>query len=89
MLGLKEGGKADYYRGRVLRSATRFDEAISDFSAAIDFDPDYAAAFYYRGRSRKSLGQTGAALSDFRAVLNITEDNSYIGRAEGQIEGLQ
>ena len=88
-LALKEDAVAYYYRGRVLRTRTRVDEAISDFSAAIDLKPDYAGAFYYRGRSRKSQGLTGAAISDFRAVLNITEDNSYIERAKSQIEDLE
>ena len=46
-------------------------EAIELYSRAIEFDPDFAAAYYNRGREHDTLGQLEKAIADYGRSLEI------------------
>jgi len=54
-----------------LKSLGRFDEAVKDFTSAIDLDPVYVRAYIERGRVHLLTGDSGEALRDVDAALDI------------------
>ena len=61
----------------------------ADFSLALDFNPDYAAAYYNRGVARSKQGNFDLALQDFeRAVeLNPLLTEAYVDRGASDTQG--
>ena len=51
-------------RGKIFRTESRFDQAISDFSHALDLDKKWTAAYRERGLTHKLMGQSHQALDD-------------------------
>ena len=47
-------------RGKVLRTQSKFDQAISDFTHALDLDKKWTAAYRERGLTYKQMGQSPA-----------------------------
>jgi tetratricopeptide (TPR) repeat protein len=45
--------------------------AIEDYDAAIDLDPDAAAAYLFRGLAKRSLGEIEAAVMDLEEALRL------------------
>ena len=48
-----------------------FTDAVKDFSTALDFDPDLAAAFYNRGLIHYRLGRFTDAIKDMESTLKL------------------
>lgn len=53
------------YRGEALRAAGRYDEAVKDFTAAIERYP-HPSYYYYRGAALQALGRQSEAEDDLR-----------------------
>ena len=51
-------------RGKILRTQSKFDQAISDFSHALDLDKKWTAAYRERGLTYKLMGQSQPAVED-------------------------
>lgn len=70
------------------------DEAINEFTKAIDMNPQYAEACVYRGIARAAKGDLNDALADFDKAIEIQPGlpQAYSGRAyarqsQGDLEG--
>jgi len=61
-------------RGRVYLSRDELRPALSDAQAAIDIDPDSAAAFALRGEVWRRLGRPQQALEDFDRMAELDPD---------------
>jgi tetratricopeptide (TPR) repeat protein len=47
------------------------DHAIADFDAAIQIDPNYAAAFYNRAKAEQNKGDSAGAAADSAAAVRL------------------
>src|SRR5207244_4353632 len=64
---------ADAYRGRgdIRRDQGKLDEAIEDWTKAIELNPKDADAFNRRGQAKLSRKDRAGALADFSSVLQL------------------
>ena len=73
-----DGGSNPLYwhnRGFCYRNMGRFQEAISDYSRAIELDGSNAAAFNNRGYAWRKLGWYAEAASDYTRSLELDPSN--------------
>ncbi len=68
--------------GNTHHNAKRFEEAVIDYSRAIELDPKYAVAYYNRGNAYHNKQQYEQAIADYsRAIeLDPTYALAYINR---------
>lgn len=57
--------------GNAYRSQGEYEQAIADYTKAIELDPAYAAAYYNRGLAYDGQGDTEKALADYRKALDL------------------
>ena len=77
----------------------QYENAISDYDAALSIKPDYFAAYCERGAVKTLQGQYEAAIADFDAALRIKPDaevyfirgsaKHVLGRSEEAEDDLQ
>lgn len=72
---------AKLYKGRGDASGVlyKYDDAISDFSKAIEYDPQFMRAFWQRGYYRGKKLQYQLAILDFTAAIRLLEPTSTGG----------
>ena len=60
--------------------------AISDYSKAIEINPDYEDVYYERGFAKESIKDYKGAISDYTKVTKLNQDawNAYYGRGYSQ-----
>ena len=70
-------------RGAAYANKKQYDEAISDYSRAIELNPGYATAYYNRAIAYANKRLYGKAISDFSRVVELNPGDSaaYTGRA--------
>jgi len=73
-----------FYRGRVFQAdkdaqGRQYDQAIADFSAAINRKPDFAAAYFYRAACYFDLRRYDESLEDLEKAESLREDNDRLG----------
>lgn len=71
------GSLVHKHRGMVYFAQSRYDEAVQDFTEAMDFDPECYKAAYYRGVVRAVQQNYGKAIEDFNLVLKIHPCHFY------------
>jgi tetratricopeptide (TPR) repeat protein len=71
------GPSAESYvdRGCNLDDEGKYDEAITEFSKAIELDPNYELAYYDRGTVYHKIGQYELAIDDFSMALEVDPDS--------------
>ena len=75
----KEGDWNAYCeRGICYRLLGKFDQAIADFTAAIEEDPRFAFPYYSRGWCHELTGRDDLALEDYNLGIDIDPDYPYI-----------
>ena len=86
--------EADIYRVRagIYGQSERLDDAISDYSAALELVPD-AQTYFRRAMVYTALNQVGAALTDFDSALELDGQNpvlyvyrGYVYSTNGDLE---
>jgi tetratricopeptide (TPR) repeat protein len=86
--------RAYYDRGVTLDEMNRTNEALSDYSAALNLDPAYAAALNNRGNAYRRLGKLDKAKADYQASLAAGNPHAeypdfglgQIAEAQGQLD---
>ena len=58
-----------YERGLVYSDAGRYEQAIKNFTKAIDLDPDCTVVYYDRGMAYKEINEYQDAINDFEQFL--------------------
>ncbi|MFI6175917.1 tetratricopeptide repeat protein [Nonomuraea sp. NPDC051191] len=83
-------------RAQLLAQAGRYDEALADYTAAIDADPGYPDYYLDRGNLLNMLGRPAEALADYEAVMRLSPPfpEAYYNRSElrfaaGDLEGAR
>jgi tetratricopeptide (TPR) repeat protein len=51
-----------------------YDQAIADYTKAIELKPDYAQAYTNRGLENEKLGQRDKAIADYHQALSLAPD---------------
>ncbi len=71
------------HRGMAYLAQAHYDEAIADFTAAIDLDSSNFRAYNYRGLCRRMRGEHGPAIDDFNMSITVNpyHSESYYSRA--------
>ncbi len=72
-----------YNRGLALAAQQMYDEAIADYTTAMELDPQLAGAYYDRGNAWVHKDQADNAIKDFAEALrrNPRLAKAYVGRA--------
>jgi tetratricopeptide (TPR) repeat protein len=67
---------------RLLAQQGQYDEAIAEYSKAIEFNPGYTNLYYYRGRVYYETEQWELAIADFSKAIELSSeyDNAYCCR---------
>ena len=73
----EHGAKVFLHRGRIHARASRADEALADFDAALGLRPGYAEAHLARGRLHEGAGRFEAAVEDYGAAIVGDPDNEH------------
>jgi tetratricopeptide (TPR) repeat protein len=70
-------------RGSANLKLRKAEDAIGDFSRAIEVDTGYAKAYHLRGLAREMAGDDGSALKDFNKAIEINPEYgaAYFSRA--------
>lgn len=80
----KPTSAAEYFeRGRLLLHAEKYDDAIADFTQALELDPKNAAILAERGLARVWKSDFTSADKDLSAAQAIEPDNAVMLRARG------
>ena len=66
-----EGVEAFYEHGVAHYNKGQYEEAISDFTKAVEISPKFAGAYCYRGITYAKKGQYEEAISDYNIALEI------------------
>lgn len=79
----KYGAATHYDRGNAHLEAKRYDEAVAEYSKAIELDPRYVDAYNNRGIVYKRTGQYDLAVADFTKgiALAARDIDLYTNRA--------
>ena len=75
-------------RGAAYADLGEYQQAIADYTSAIELDPNLAMAYFNRGVAYKVLAEKAEAIADFEKVITLTADPQLIEMARQQIEEL-
>ncbi|MBW4627502.1 MAG: tetratricopeptide repeat protein [Brasilonema octagenarum HA4186-MV1] len=78
---------ADYYKqGHASYKVKDYQQAIENFTQAIQKDPKYAKAYVNRGNAHYNLKEYEAALADYTQAIGInpTETKAYVNRGNSR-----
>lgn len=76
--------------GSVIASLGRVEEAIEEYSHAIELDPNYPESYFNRGYARKLMGDTDQAVADFETFLSFDShwNEEMVSMAKSHIREL-
>lgn len=74
------------WRGNALYSINEFDKAISDYSKAIDINPNYLLAYYNRGLAWINKEDYDKAIKDYDKAIEIDPNCAYAYADKASIE---
>ncbi|MBL6854097.1 MAG: tetratricopeptide repeat protein [Alphaproteobacteria bacterium] len=67
--GPQEGMAYHYHRGWILLKASRYQDAIDEFTAGLKDQPDYSGAFMQRACALGAVGRIDEALADWKQMI--------------------
>ena len=84
-------GKGYYYlsRGSAYYNKGQYDQAIADYSKAIELDVNHLSAYHNRGLTHADLGDIERAIADLERALSLTDDPDLVAELEAAIEELR
>ena len=66
-----------YYRGNFYEALGEYENAIADYTKAIELDLENASAYSNRGNAYKNLGKYQEAITDFTKLIELNPKNSW------------
>ncbi len=66
-----------FNRGLAYQSKEQYDQAIADYTKAIELDPKYARPYNNRGLAYKNKGQYDQAIADFTKAIELDPKYTY------------
>src|SRR5262249_50613271 len=77
--------------GMIHASGNNLDEAITEFSKAIELNPKYAEAYYERGVAQVRKSQHDRAIADFTEVVRLEPNKraAYLSRGRAYCDKAQ
>lgn len=84
----KDTAEWHFDQGNKLYSQGRYNEAIEEYTWAIELDPNSTEAYGNRGNAYKLQGMKAEALADFEKVITLTDNPQWIQMARQQIGEL-
>lgn len=63
-----------YYRGLYYLLMQNYSTAITDFTSAVELQPDYPLAYHNRATAKRAIGDMQGALYDYRMAINYKND---------------
>jgi tetratricopeptide (TPR) repeat protein len=91
-LGGAGGGasaEASYNQGVILFNGGKFQEARTQFEAAVKADPNYSMAQYQLGMTALNLGDIPAAVAALEAYLKVDPNGPKAAEVKGSLPALQ
>lgn len=76
-------------RGVALVKEGQLEQAISEFSQAIELNPSNASVYNNRGSVYAEKGQYDLSIADFKKVVELSADPLLINLAKGYIKKLE
>jgi tetratricopeptide (TPR) repeat protein len=77
-LGIGKHAEAYYYKGIMSYQISDFDEAIKDYSGAIEIKPDYAYAYNDRASAKRAKNDLTGAIADYEKALSLNPSFVFI-----------
>jgi tetratricopeptide (TPR) repeat protein len=65
------------------------DKAATDYSKAIELEPNYALAYYNRGIVYYNMGQADLAIVDLKKTIELSDDADLTAAARERIAEIQ
>lgn len=78
-------GRIFYNRGRQYLKEKKFNQAIADFSHALEQNPKAYYAYYHRGTARYATGDLDSAINDFNSAQKLNDKFGLIYYSKGQV----
>jgi serine/threonine-protein kinase len=74
------------WRGLTKQAKTQYDEAIADYTKAVDLDPKHARAIMNRGTAKQARGRVDDAILDYTHALELDPKllQAWINRGNGR-----
>ena len=66
----------NYSRGCALSGKGKYDEAIAEYTKAIELDPNFAYAYNNRGVAYKNIGQYDLAIADYNRAIELDPNDA-------------
>ncbi|NBC82252.1 MAG: tetratricopeptide repeat protein [Bacteroidetes bacterium] len=88
-IGLKSQKAKDYYKtAQDFIEAQRFEDAIAQYSKAVELEPDYVDAYIERAQMYKRLGDYKSAVDDYERAITFddNEEEFYYWAAEAHYQ---
>lgn len=80
---------ARLYLGRVWFAMDKTEQAIAEYTKALDIYRDYGAAYYYLGLAHLKLNNTEAARKAFKDTIRLVPDSELGHAAQGYLDLLK
>ena len=78
-----------YERGISFSEGEFYEEAISDYTKALEINPRDALAYYNRGILHLNVGRADLAIADFNKVIELSDDPDLVAAARERISEIQ
>ena len=69
-----------FWQGRIFHSESKWDEAVSAFSKAINRKSEWSLAYQWRGATYREMGDLEAALEDYDRVIELQPESYWYNR---------
>jgi tetratricopeptide (TPR) repeat protein len=87
-LGVGKHAEAYYYKGIIMYQVGDYDEAIKDYSGAIEIKADYAYAYNDRASAKRAKNDLTGAIADYEKALSLNPEFVFIYNNLGSVYRL-
>jgi tetratricopeptide (TPR) repeat protein len=84
-LGIGKHAEAFYYKGIMSYQAGDYNEAIKEYSGAIEVKPDYAYAYNDRASAKRAINDLKGAIIDYEKALSLNPSFVFVYNNLGSV----